>query len=116
SALERRHENAISRAAESGAGIIIRGGVAKGEPGVAQGLPANRWDRFEAARLDELREDGESRTAFLLRFTLSHPHCHTTIVGTLQPEHLEENLRAAERGPLPADVYEEAKRRLDEAG
>ena len=87
SALERRHEDLITAAAESGAGIIIRGGVAKGEPGSGLGSQ-DRWQIFEKAELDELREAGESRTAFLLRFTLSHPHCHTTIVGTLKPDHL----------------------------
>ncbi|MGE5602777.1 MAG: aldo/keto reductase [Nitrososphaerales archaeon] len=66
--------------------------------------------------LDELREQGESRTAFLLRFTLSHPHICTTIVGTLHPEHLAENIQAAERGRLAPEVYEEAKHRLAEAG
>ena len=40
----------------------------------------------------------------------------TTLVGALQPEHLHENLAIASRGPLPADVYQEAKRRLDAAG
>ena len=39
----------------------------------------------------------------------------TVIVGTLQPEHLEQNLRALEAGPLPGDMYAEAKRRLDTA-
>jgi hypothetical protein len=34
-------------------------------------------------------------------------------VGTLYPEHLRENIAAVERGPLPAHVYEEAKRRLN---
>jgi aryl-alcohol dehydrogenase-like predicted oxidoreductase len=58
----------------------------------------------------------ESRTAFLLRFTLSHPDAHTTIVGTLYPEHLQENIAAARKGPLPEDLYAEAKRRLDRAG
>lgn len=115
SALERRHEHLISQAAEAGAGIIIRGGVARGEPGDGLG-GAERWATFEKAGLDELRQPGESRTAFLLRFTLSHPHCHTTIVGTLQPQHLAENVAIARQGPLPADVYEEAKRRLDAAG
>jgi aryl-alcohol dehydrogenase-like predicted oxidoreductase len=115
SALERRHENLITRAAEKGAGIIIRGGVAKGEPGAGLGN-SDRWQTFEKAKLDELREAGESRTAFLLRFTLSHPHCHTTIVGTLSPQHLHENIAIAAKGPLPADIYAEAKRRLDEAG
>jgi len=76
----------------------------------------NRWKKFEEASLDELREPGESRTAFLLRLTLSHPDGNTVIVGILHPEHLRENIAAAERGPLPANVYEEAKRRLNRIG
>ena len=115
SALERRHENLITMAAEGGAGVIIRGGVAKGEPGRGLGS-GDRWQTFEKAKLDELLKPGETRTAFLLRFTLSHPHCHTTIVGTLNSVHLEENLAVAAQGPLPDDVYQEAKRRLDEVG
>ncbi len=115
SALERTHENLITAAAQAGAGIIIRGGVARGEPGAGLGNAA-RWEGFDKAKLDELRAPDESRTAFLLRFTLSHPHCDTTIVGTLHPEHLAENISVARKGPLPADVYAEAKRRLDEAG
>ncbi len=115
SGLQRQHENWITKAAESGAGIIIRGGVARGEPGGGQGS-SDRWKIFEKARLDELCAPGESRTAFMLRFTLSHPHCDTTIVGTLSPQHLTDNITVAEKGPLPADVYAEAKRRLDLAG
>jgi aryl-alcohol dehydrogenase-like predicted oxidoreductase len=115
SALERHHENLITRAAEAGAGIIIRGGVARGEPGSGLG-GQDRWAKFEQAKLDELLEAGETRTGFLLRFTLSHPHCHTTIVGTLQPDHLQENLDIAAKGALPADVYAEAKKRLDAIG
>ena len=117
SALERRHENLITKAAEVGAGIIIRGGVARGEPGATQGRTSEgTWRKFEMAHLDELREQGESRTSFLLRFTLSHPHCHTAIVGTLHPEHLHENIRAAENGPLAPTTYEEAKQRLASVG
>ena len=115
SALERDHEDWISRAAEAGIGTIIRGGVARGEVGVGLGSE-NRWKKFEQASLDELRESGESRTAFLLRFTLSHPYVNTIIVGTLYPEHLQENIAAVEQGPLPANVYEEAKRRLNQVG
>ncbi len=115
SALERQHENLITKAAEAGAGIIIRGGVARGEPGSGLGSQ-DRWRVYEDAHLDELREEGESRTAFLLRFTLSHPYCHTTIVGTMNPEHLRENIEIASQGALPADVYKEAKKRLDEVG
>ncbi len=115
SALQRGEENSITAAAESGAGTIIRGGVAKGEPD--DGLRSNdAWRIWDKADLDELRGDGESRTAFLLRFTITHPHMHTTIVGTKNPAHLAENLRALDAGPLPSDVYEQAKWRLDEAG
>ena len=116
SALERQHENIISSAATAGAGIIIRGGVARGAPEDAGLGNKDRWAIWEKAKLDELLGPGETRTGFLLRFTLSHPDMHTTIVGTVNPEHLAENLRFAEAGPLPADVYEEAKTRLSAAG
>ena len=96
--------------------MIIRGGVAQGEPGEGRGS-ADKWQQaFDKAKLDELREEGENRTAFILRFTLSHPHVHTTIVGTRNVDHLLEHVRTAERGPLGPDVYAEAKRRLDAIG
>ena len=44
-------------------------------------------------------------TAFMLRYTLSHPHVHTIIAGTLNPDHLAENVATAQRGPLPPDTY-----------
>lgn len=114
SGLERHHEDAITLAGQAGAGVIIRGGVARGEPGVGLG-DHNRWAAFEKGNLDELREAGESRTAFMLRFVLSHPEMDTTIVGTLIPEHLAENVKIASQGPLSAEVYAEAKSRLDSA-
>jgi aryl-alcohol dehydrogenase-like predicted oxidoreductase len=115
SAMERRHENLITAAHEAGAGTIVRGGVARGEPG--QGLGSqDAWALWERANLDDLLGEGESRTAWQLRFTLSHPAVDTIIAGTLNPKHLAENVAAAEAGPLPDDVYVEAKRRLDNAG
>lgn len=115
SALERQHEQVITTAARAGAGIIDRGGVARGEPGEGLGA-ADRWATYEAAKLDELRAPGEPRTTFLLRFLLSHPDIGTTIVGTMDPEHLRENVEAASKGPLAPEVYAEAKRRLDATG
>ena len=115
SALQRDHEDWITEAAKAGIGTVIRGGVAQGEPGAGRGS-AERWGKFEEAGLDELREEGESRSAFILRYTLAHPHVHTTIVGTLNPDHLRENLETARRGPLSPDVYSEVKRRLDTVG
>ena len=116
SGLNREHESWITRAADAGVGTIIRGGVAKGEPGESGVSRPDAWAKFDEAGLDELRDEGDSRTAFMLRFTLSHPDLHTTIVGTKNPDHLAENIATARRGALPQDTYEEAKRRLDAAG
>jgi len=110
SALQPEHEAAITAAAKAGAGIVIRGGVARGEPGAGQGS-TNVWQPWEKARMDELLE-GMSATEFILRFTITNPDVHTAIVGTLNPAHLHENITAVLQGPLPASVYNEAKRRL----
>ena len=111
SALNREHEKLITSASKSGAGTIIRGGVSKGEFG------RNReWDNFSKSNLDDLLDEGESRTAFLLRFVLSHPHLNTTIVGTKNLEHFKENINTANKGKLSEDIYEEAKKRLSAIG
>jgi aryl-alcohol dehydrogenase-like predicted oxidoreductase len=122
SAVEREHEESISAAASAGAGTIIRGGVARGIPAAPrerlERLPdayrpamTERLDRFEGAELDDLLDD-MSRMEFMLRFTISHPAMDTTIVGTASPKHLADNIAAAAKGPLPADVYAAAKERL----
>ena len=115
SALQREHEDWIAHASDAGIGTIIRGGVAKGEPGPGVGRD-DVWGKFGEAGLDDLRADDESPTSFILRYTLAHPQIDTTIVGTMQTDHLDENLRAVVRGPLPPDVYAETKRRLDGVG
>jgi hypothetical protein len=40
----------------------------------------------------------------------------TNIVGTVNPTHLQDNLHALQQGPLPPDLYAEAKRRLAAVG
>jgi aryl-alcohol dehydrogenase-like predicted oxidoreductase len=114
SALERTHEHTISAAAAAGAGVVIRGGVANGPPGMGR-RNAQKWEMLEAARLDDLL-DGGTVMEFLLRFVITHPDMTTTIVGTLNLDHLAANVAAVTRGPLPDDVYAEAKVRLDAVG
>jgi aryl-alcohol dehydrogenase-like predicted oxidoreductase len=121
SAVQRDHEELITEAAGAGAGTLIRGGAARGaasedknwqirplgqDPGVGQ----RNWDTSGVAGL--LSEAGMSNMEFVLRFTLSHPGLSTTIVGTSNPVHLAGNIAIAEKGPLPADLYEQAKKRL----
>jgi aryl-alcohol dehydrogenase-like predicted oxidoreductase len=121
SAVQRDHEELIAEAVDGGAGTFIRGGAARGaaaedknwrtgplsqDPGVGQ----RNWETSGIAGL--LSAAGLSNMEFILRFTLSHPGLSTTIVGTANPAHLASNIAIAERGPLPADLYEEAKKRL----
>ena len=123
SAVQREHEDLITAAAATGAGTLIRGGAARGtasedknwtvQPLSSSGPPAQ--DRWQAAGLDKLLDDGMSRHEFILRFTLSHPALSSTIVGTSSLDHLRGNLAIAEKGPLPADLYQRAKDALQPA-
>ena len=121
SAVQRDHEELIAEAADKGAGTLIRGGAARGaaseeknwrtgpltqEPGLGQ----RNWDTSGVE--DLLAQAGISAMEFVLRFTLSHPGLSTTIVGTANPGHLAGNIAIAEKGPLPADLYDEAKKLL----
>ncbi len=121
SAVQREHEELITAAAADGAGTFIRGGAARGAASEEKnwqagplsqraGLGQRNW---ETSGIEDLLTDaGMSRMEFVLRFTLSHPGLSTTIVGTSSPAHLAGNIAIAEKGPLPADLYEEAKKRL----
>jgi aryl-alcohol dehydrogenase-like predicted oxidoreductase len=121
SAVQRDHEDVITEAADRGAGTLIRGGAARGaaseeknwrvgpltqQPGVGQ----RNWETSGIE--DLLAESGIGKMEFILRFTLSHPSLSTTIVGTSSLDHLNSNIAIAEKGPLPTDLYEEAKKRL----
>jgi aryl-alcohol dehydrogenase-like predicted oxidoreductase len=122
SAVQREHEELITAAAATGAGTLIRGGAARGAPaadkawsqgpiGLNQGEGQRRW---ESSGIDDLLGD-MSRIEFVLRFTLSHPDLSSTIVGTSNAGHLRSNVAIAEKGPLPADLYQKAKARLQPA-
>lgn len=53
--------------------------------------------------LDEL---GISISELGLRFVLSNPDISSVLVGSCSGEHLEQNVHAAEKGPLPQEVLE----------
>ncbi len=102
SAVQREHEELITAAAKTGAGILIRGGAARGGPardkswrrgpiGLPEGEGQRRW---ESAGLADLL-GGMTGHEFMLRFTLSHPGLSSTIVGTSQTGHLKANLEIA---------------------
>ena len=111
SCLAPEHHDLITRAGESGAGVIIRGGIAHGGPDAEIQRPLLN-DVWQKAALDELMPKGMSRAELVLRYTLSHPHCHTTIVGTCNSLHLSENIAACRAGKLPDPIYREITERV----
>lgn len=111
SCLQPEHVDAVTKAGESGAGVIIRGGIAKGGPDAAEAR--REWvDLWRAARLDELIGDEDEAGDLILRYTIHHPECDTVIVGTMDSEHLDQNVRAVQRGPLPDQLFEEIEKRI----
>jgi aryl-alcohol dehydrogenase-like predicted oxidoreductase len=111
SCLAPQHHALITQAAASGAGIIIRGGIAQGGPDAEIQRPALN-DVWTRAKLDEVLPAGMQRADLVLRYTLSHPDCHTTIVGTCNAEHFDNNLMAVEAGDLPPELYDEILSRV----
>ena len=113
SASAQPHQHRLAGAGESGAGIIIRGGIAHGGPDAEIQRPVLN-DVWNEARLDELIPKGMTRAELILRYTLSHPHCHTTIVGTCDHQHLAENVTASRLGKLPDPIYREISSRTSQ--
>lgn len=111
SCLAPQHHDLITQAAESGAGVIVRGGIAQGGPDAEIQRPALN-DVWTRAKLEDLLPAGMSKAQLILRYTLTHPHCHTTIVGTCNSDHLAENLAAAAQGSLPVELYHQVTSRV----
>lgn len=107
--LTRISENVIQKVHdEDNLGVVVRG-VVKSYLPIYQA-------RYEASRISELFEAGETRNDFLIRYALSHPAISSLVIGTRNIEHLDEDIKAVEKGKLSNEVYEEAKRRLNFAG
>jgi len=69
------------------------------------------WER--AQQLDfPLEEASWLETA--LRFTVFEPGVTSAIIGTANSEHLVQNIRLLEKGPLPAERVADLKRRFQE--
>ena len=106
--LTRRSENRIKVAADNGVGIVARGVLKKYN---------DSYDKlYEKSGISELLEENETRNDFLLRFAHTHSSIACVLIGTKSPEHLVGNIKAIERGPLSAEIFEEAKKKLCSVG
>lgn len=106
--LTRRNELRIKKAAEKGIGIVARG--------ILNRYKKNYDELLERSGISELFEVNETPNEFLIRFALANKGVSCALIGTKSPEHLVQNIRAAEKGELPQDIHDEAKRRLDAVG
>ncbi len=107
--LDRRNEESIAYAASKGLGVVVMGPVGGGRlsvlPKGVRGLPG-----FSAERAAELA----------LRFVLANPNVHVALSGMGSVQMVQENIAAAEVGPLSAaevamltQLMEENKRLAD---
>ena len=110
SALEQEHEQWITKISKSNSGTIIRGGIAQGEP--VDKPPSNLWEKLKKKNPTHLLENNETLSSLILRFTLTHSNIHTTIVGTTNIQHLQENIEATMKGPLPKHIHKEIQKIL----
>jgi aryl-alcohol dehydrogenase-like predicted oxidoreductase len=106
--LTRQNERLIAQAAARGVVMVARG--------VLNRYYADYEQKAAQAGLAELFEDGETLNDFLIRFVLTNPDIGVMIVGSRSVEHMAQNFRAAQRGPLGAEVYAAACERLAAIG
>jgi len=113
---EAEHE-VLPAATKQGMGIVA------GSP-LQQGALAQRYDdKLDTARWlsPHRRNQYKALYAFLdeidmpltecaIRFVISNPQIHTTLMGARSPEEVEQNVASVEKGPLPDDIL----KRLDE--
>ena len=115
SALERQHEDAIRRAADAGAGVIVRGGVARGEPGAGLGND-DRWAAWEKAEAGRTAGGGRNPDGVPAALHQQpprdvHQHRRHQEPGAPRRERRRRRARTARRRH-----YAEAKRRLSAGG
>jgi aryl-alcohol dehydrogenase-like predicted oxidoreductase len=73
-------------------------------------VPENLRPSVERAdALKPLVPAGSTMTELALRFILNNPHVSTIIPGMRKRRHVEANIAASDRGPLPAELHEQLR-------
>ena len=56
---------------------------------------------------------GMTPVEFAMRFTLSHADVDIALTGTVNPDHLETNIKSMEAGDLPAELLHKGRNIFD---
>lgn len=123
SAIQRQHEDIADQLSDRGKAVVARGVVGRGSVakrwsaipiGMADGQAQSVW---ESANIDEILGGmGMSRIEFMIRFALTNEALDLCLTGTTNISHLEENVLAAEKGPLDPEIHALVVQRLTVAG
>jgi aryl-alcohol dehydrogenase-like predicted oxidoreductase len=97
-----------SRAAQAGIGVIAKrplaGAVWRFDTRPGEFAEGQYWDRFRAMGLHEADlDDRVDWGEIALRYAAFHGGAASAIVGTARLSHLERNIAAIARGPLPGE-------------
>lgn len=102
-------------AAERDMGIIAKRPIANAAWRYGDTKPVESYHEEYWRRLRNLaypfQADAREVSDTALRFTLSVPGVHTAIVGTTNPERVDENLAIARRGALSKQAFDEIRER-----
>ncbi len=104
SVFDRSADAALEQLSGIGAGTLIRGAAERRHRSRKQ-MEA----LWKQSGLDEVR-GAISRREFLLRYPLGNAGVGSLLIGTISPQHLEDNLRTVAAGPLPAELHRAASR------
>jgi aryl-alcohol dehydrogenase-like predicted oxidoreductase len=100
-------DNLLPRARTKSLGVIAKRPVAN-SPWRFDECPVSHyaeeyWWRWKTMDLDPRGLDWQE---IALRFAAFTPGVHSCIVGTVNAEHLTQNVKIVNKGPLPADFYD----------
>ncbi|MFP4055042.1 MAG: aldo/keto reductase, partial [Phycisphaerae bacterium] len=115
-------ELAVAAARAKGAGVIAKRPLANavwrwlGDPQACPSHPREYLRRLSAMATAPASVGFDGDWAELaLRFPLSVPGVHTAIAGSISADHWHANIAAADRGPLPQEVYRAVRSAFDRA-
>ncbi len=103
--LDQKNADSIRYANEKGLGVVVMGPVGGGR---LAGLPGFLKDR------DNIDTSSAARLA--LRFVLSNPNVHVALSGMGSVQEVEENVEAADAGPLSGDEETALNDLIDKTG
>ena len=117
----------LPKAVKNGMGVIGKRPIANAawkelsdQPGFYATYAETYTNRLAkmAISLSDLGFEGEPDCVWpeiALRFTLSQPGVHTAIIGTTNLAHVEANIKAADKGPLTADIVQKLRSAFQQA-